>query len=58
MLKVYCASKIEDEIRKKASEMGVPYSHFLAPFLQAIADGSLTMVVHFPAPKPQSSKSA
>ena len=52
MLKVYCAAKIEASIRKKAAEMGVPYSHFLAPFLQAIANDTLTMVVHFPPPPP------
>ncbi len=43
MLKVYCAPYIEDTIRKQASQLGVPYSHYLALFLKAIADGQLTL---------------
>ncbi|MBO2010851.1 hypothetical protein [Hymenobacter negativus] len=58
MLKVYCASKIEEDIRKLAAEQGVPYSHLLAPFLKAIADRTLVMVPHFPPPKPQPGKAA
>jgi hypothetical protein len=58
MLKVYSSAPIEDAIRKKASELGVPYSHYLAPFLKAIADGSLTMVPHFPPPVAGQQKAA
>jgi hypothetical protein len=58
MLKVYSAPSIEDAIRKQAALLGVPYSHYLAPFLQAIADGRLTMVPHFPAPQPSVQKAA
>jgi len=36
----------------------VPYSHYLAPFLKAIADGSLVMVPHFPPPAQQAQKAA
>ena len=52
MLKVYCAAKIEEQIRKQAAEAGVPYSHYLAPFLQAVANKSLVMTPHFPPPQP------
>lgn len=58
MLKVYCADKIESEIRKQATEAGVPYSHYLAPFLQAIAKKELVMVPHFPPPTQQPTKAA
>jgi hypothetical protein len=43
MLKVYTTPYIEDAIRKQASKLGVPYSHYLAPFLKAIADGQLLL---------------
>lgn len=52
MLKVYCADKIEEAIRKKARAQGVPYSHYLAPFLEAISTGALTMAPHFPPHQP------
>ncbi|WP_400190670.1 hypothetical protein [Hymenobacter sp. B81] len=44
-----------DAIRQKAARAGVSVNAFLAPFLNAIADGSLTMVVHFPPPSQQKS---
>jgi hypothetical protein len=53
MLKVFPATPTEDAIRKKAAKAGLPITQYLAPFLNAIADGSLVMVPHFPPPGQQ-----
>ena len=52
MIKVFPAAEVEDEIRKKAAKAGIPLTHYLAPFLNAIAAGQLVMVPHFPLPMP------
>lgn len=55
MLKVFPQPTTEDQIRKKAAKAGVPITQYLAPFLNAIADGTLVMVPHFPPPAQQKS---
>lgn len=51
MIKCFPAAEVEDKIRKQAAELNMPITQYLAPFLKAIADGHLTMVVHWPAPQ-------
>jgi hypothetical protein len=48
MIKCFPATEVEDKIRKQAADLNIPLTHYLAPFLKAIADGELRMVVHFP----------
>jgi hypothetical protein len=43
MLKLTPPPAIEDAIRKQASQMGVPISQYLAPFVKMIAEGKLTL---------------
>jgi hypothetical protein len=50
MIKCFPHPSVEDAIRKQASDLNVPLSQYLAPFLKAIADKTLIMVPHFPAP--------
>jgi hypothetical protein len=49
MIKLSPATPIEEKIRKQAADLNVPITQYLAPFLQAIAEGWLVMVPHFPA---------
>ncbi|MGI4736122.1 MAG: hypothetical protein ACRYG7_13175 [Janthinobacterium lividum] len=49
MIKCTPATEVENKIRKQAAELNLPLTQYLAPFLKAIADGTLTMVVHWPA---------
>ena len=58
MIKVFPASAVEEKIRKQAADLNLPLTHYLAPFLKAIADGTLVMVPHFPAPVFQPDKAA
>lgn len=48
MIKGFSATEVEDKTRKQAADLNLPITHYLAPFLKAIADGKLTMVPHFP----------
>jgi hypothetical protein len=57
MIKCTPATEVEDKIRKQAAALNLPLTHYLAPFLKAIADGTLTMVPHFP-PQSQVQKAA
>jgi hypothetical protein len=41
-----------DAIRKQAAKAGVSVNAYLAPFLNAVASGTLVMVPHFPPPAP------
>jgi hypothetical protein len=52
MIKCFPAQEVEDKIRKQAAELNVPLTHYLAPFLKAIAEGRLTMEPNFPAQHP------
>lgn len=58
MIKCFPATEVEDKIRKQAADLNMPITHYLAPFLKAIADGNLTMVPHFPPPAPAQQKAA
>jgi hypothetical protein len=58
MIKCYPAAEVEDKIRKQAADQNVPITQYLAPFLQAIAEGRLTMVPHFPPPAVGQQKAA
>jgi hypothetical protein len=48
MLKATSTPEIENKIRKQAQDLNLPITQYLAPFLKAIADGTLVMVPHFP----------
>lgn len=51
-IKANLAEATEQAIRSQAAKAGVPINAYLAPFLNAIGNGTLTMVPHFP-PQPQ-----
>lgn len=43
MLKIFPPQAVEDAIRKQAAQLGVPITQYLAPFVKAVADGTLTL---------------
>jgi hypothetical protein len=51
-LKLNPPESTADSIRQKAAKMGVSTNAYMAPYLQAIAEGTLVMAPHFPAPRP------
>lgn len=52
-IKVEMTPEKEDAFRKVVGKHGGPMNAYLLPYLNAIADGLLTMVPHFPAPTPK-----
>jgi hypothetical protein len=40
------------KLKEKAQKAGVSLNAYMMPYLNAIADGTLVMVPHFPAPRP------
>jgi hypothetical protein len=52
-LKLNPPESTADAIRQKAAKMGVSTNAYMAPYLQAIAEGTLVMVPYFPVPPPK-----
>jgi predicted HicB family RNase H-like nuclease len=46
---------VEKKLKEQARKAGVSLNAYLAPYLNAIAEGSLVMVPHFPPPRQQKS---
>lgn len=44
---------VEKKLKQKAAQAGVSLNAYLAPYLNAIAEGTLVMVPHFPPPSQQ-----
>jgi hypothetical protein len=49
-LKLNPPEETADKIRSKAAKLGVSTNAFLAPFLDAIADGRLILQPYYPPP--------